>query len=784
MMREILNEPNISRYLAQTERENLTYRRVVREMEYIFRHAMIKDVVYDSILRTHRREFHKLVGEGIERFHEKEIERFYDVLAYHFTQGTEWEKALDYNLKAGRQAAKDHHNEAAILYFSKTAEIGENELPSRREELYNAYKGLAEIYMTNSSYAMARGYYQNAIAATGVTDKERFVDTLNGVADTYYRLGDYEQALKTGEEACVMSREIKYKKGIASSLNSTGRVHYDQGRYEEGLRCHSESLKIRRKIGDRIGIATSLNNIAALYYRQGRYEEALKSLRESLGIKRDIGDKYAIAAGLGNIGLVHSNQGQYEEALKHYAESLEIQREIGDKRGIASNLNNIGLVHLDQGRNDEALKYCSESLKIKREIGDKYGTAGSLSNMGIAYKNRGRYNKALKYYEESLGLFREIGDRYGIASNLNNMGSVHHRLGRYDEALKHYAESLEIEKGIGNDHAIASAFGNIGLVHLDQGRYEESLKCFTKCEAIFRDIGDRKGIGSVLADAATISLSLGSFGDAVGNAEEAVAVFEEARAKAKMLDILATLILAYAEVGTNSHLQKARESVRKAKRIEKETSPSEKIARFRLSMSRFHEAEAQRSENGKAVESRHGGISASLRFAEEALQEARELKQPAIEAEALIRLCELSGGSWSAPPMAGRALGKCGRDPSISRSQGQAFPVPIVKAWKPFPHTPERTMHSKEDSKKAEEYATKALSIAKKTKSLPLLWKSQYWLYKATGDKKHLEKAEEHLKEQLKHVPRKYLKDFRRWLERYTGEELGMMQPRCRRESS
>jgi intein-encoded DNA endonuclease-like protein len=92
-------------------------------------------------------------------------------------------------------------------------------------------------------------------------------------------------------------------------------------------------------------------------------------------------------------------------------------------------------------------------------------------------------------------------------------------------------------------------------------------------------------------------------------------------------------------------------------------------------------------------------------------------------------------------------------------------------------------LHSKIDSRKArakehrlEACATEALSIAKKTKSLPLLWKSYYWLYKATGDKKHLTKAKQHLEEQLKHVPRKYLKDFKEWAGRYTAGELGASQ--------
>ena len=78
----------------------------------------------------------------------------------------------------------------------------------------------------------------------------------------------------------------------------------------------------------------------------------------------------------------------------------------------------------------------------------------------------------------------------------------------------------------------------------------------------------------------------------------------------------------------------------------------------------------------------------------------------------------------------------------------------------------------KVESIEFKKYAKMALGIAQELKSLPLLWKSYYWMFKVTGDKSHLKKTNEYLKEQFKHIPAKYLKAFKQYVRKYTGEEL------------
>ncbi len=749
----VLKEPEVSEYLVDTERKLLTYKKATKEVEYLFRHAMIREVVYESILLSRRKVLHKCVGEAIEKLHKKEIERFYGVLAHHFTQAGKWKKALDYNLKAGKKAEKEYHNEDAIAHFNKSAEIAEEKLPSERKKLYSAYKSLGDAYGSISSYPIARGYYQNAIASIGTLDKQKLVNALIGIANTYLDQSNYKEVLKIVDESYRISHEIKYKLGIATSLRRIGAVHQAQGRYDESLKCYEEALKIEKKIGNKRGIARSLNGIGTIYWFQGQYEKALSYYKKSLKITRGIGKKASIPMSLHNIGLIHQDQGRYDEALKCFTEALKIDREVGNKSGIAKCLHSTGRNLHAQGYDEEALKCYTESLEIDREIGNKKDSAFTLNNIGTIYQAQCRYKEALSYYEESFKITKELGSKYGTFASIHNIGLIHQAQGQYDEALKCFTESLKISRKIDSKSSIAICLAAISNFLGNQGQYKKAISYCEKSLEIRKKLGDKESIAMSLQVLGDIYVSLGLFDKGIKKAEYGLSIFEKIGAeKSEKVSILATLIYGYIEIwdiesstqsvyGVSASLQKAKEFIKKAKKIEKETPESEAIVPLKLAMSRFYEKEAIRlspiNRDFKSSTLRRRGeptcspnqaikkIRKAIKYAEESLEKAKELKQLSNQANSYLRLCEI-------------ALSK----------------------------------EYKVESIEFKKYAKMALGIAQELKSLPLLWKSYYWMFKVTGDKSHLKKTNEYLKEQFKHIPAKYLKAFKQYVRKYTGEEL------------
>src|SRR5262249_59405550 len=64
------------------------------EPAYIFKHALIQDVAYQSLLMQRRKDLHRAVGEAIEALYQDRLEEHYVELVHHFTRGEVWDKAF------------------------------------------------------------------------------------------------------------------------------------------------------------------------------------------------------------------------------------------------------------------------------------------------------------------------------------------------------------------------------------------------------------------------------------------------------------------------------------------------------------------------------------------------------------------------------------------------------------------------------------------------------------------------------------------------------------------
>src|SRR5262252_1085987 len=73
------------------------------EPAYVFKHAVIQDVAYNSLLIQRRKELHKAIGYAIEELYTDRLTEHYEELAYHYERGESWEKALEYLVKAGQR---------------------------------------------------------------------------------------------------------------------------------------------------------------------------------------------------------------------------------------------------------------------------------------------------------------------------------------------------------------------------------------------------------------------------------------------------------------------------------------------------------------------------------------------------------------------------------------------------------------------------------------------------------------------------------------------------------
>src|SRR5262249_27981897 len=86
---------------------------------YLFKHALVQDAAYGTLLRARRQELHSRVAVALEQHFADVVERHPELLAHHLTAAGETERAVDQWLKAGQLAARRLAHHEAIRHFER-----------------------------------------------------------------------------------------------------------------------------------------------------------------------------------------------------------------------------------------------------------------------------------------------------------------------------------------------------------------------------------------------------------------------------------------------------------------------------------------------------------------------------------------------------------------------------------------------------------------------------------------------------------------------------------------
>ena len=112
---------NLAENLKRLETAELVRELNEPEAACLFKHALIQDTAYTSLLKKERKELHRQVGETLEQLYPDHLDDNAALLAQHFEQAGEHAKALDYFIRAGDAAERVYANVEAIADYTRAA---------------------------------------------------------------------------------------------------------------------------------------------------------------------------------------------------------------------------------------------------------------------------------------------------------------------------------------------------------------------------------------------------------------------------------------------------------------------------------------------------------------------------------------------------------------------------------------------------------------------------------------------------------------------------------------
>jgi class 3 adenylate cyclase/tetratricopeptide (TPR) repeat protein len=252
-----LDEATLAHALEQLVDAELIYRRgTPPDAIYEFKHALVQDAAYNSLLRSKRLQFHKRIGETLEGRFPETVATKPELLAHHFREAGLPAKAFAYAMRAGEAAAGRYAPTEARARFQEALDLAYSLPPSE-----NASRAQIEAMLKLASVAQNRSHYEHdlqhleqaRILAEGLDDRESLCQIKYWIGRINYVFGRFDQAVEFAGKALLLAEALGADDQFtADPVNLLGRIHCLRGEPREAIAHAARNVQQMRRLGNRI----------------------------------------------------------------------------------------------------------------------------------------------------------------------------------------------------------------------------------------------------------------------------------------------------------------------------------------------------------------------------------------------------------------------------------------------------------------------------------------------------------------------------------------------------
>ena len=336
---------------------------------YAFRHAVIQDVAYQTLLRSTRRRVH---GEIADRLMAGAGAAQPEHVARHLSGAGRRAEAAPYWRDAGRRSAGLWAHPEASAHYAAALQDGGDGSDDRWE--LEVRLDLVESLRILDRYEEALAQLDRAEALAGQVGRDRDWLRLHSLrGNILFPLGQAERCIAAHEDALAVAQRMADPEAEARALSGLADAHFAGRRIATAERTYDACVGLAGKQGlDAVTLANlSLRGHMRLYLC--RIDDALEDCRRAVEMSVAAGDRRAEVMARGScLGKVLFERGQFAEADQAFASAGRLATELGAHRYEALNLLFRGKVALDTGARVDALACGLRAAAIAREAGPRF----------------------------------------------------------------------------------------------------------------------------------------------------------------------------------------------------------------------------------------------------------------------------------------------------------------------------------------------------------------------------------------------------------------------------
>ncbi|MFC1876851.1 adenylate/guanylate cyclase domain-containing protein [Thermodesulfobacteriota bacterium] len=506
-------DSEVNKYLDDLEGLDLIRTQSMEpDLEYIFKHALTQEVVYNGLLKKERQEIHERIGLAIEQLFADRLPEFYEAISFHFNQGFSQFKAAEYLMKAGEKSLKKYALEESHQYFNEAYNVFADKLDHSEKEkelLIDIQIKWAYVYYYRGDFrGLVQLFKRNERIAKSLINKEKqgfFLAWLGMALWMRERLRESElylrAALKLGEEA-------KDQRLIGYACCWLSITCADLGLFDEALGLAEKGIEIAERLGsDHYLYFKSMHAKGLTYYYMGFCNENLQIGKALIDYGNKHSNSRCLVLGYMSLSFAHLVAGNPALALEAGKDAVKASAD-----PIYSIIPNvlISFSYFQMGKFNKAAQIANEILVFHDKFGCEYhGTPASIILGGVMIA-KGKMASGLKQIKEKLIRFKEIEKKSFIPTGDYILGKIYFQIATGEGSLGisvilknvvflvrtlpvarkraeyHFNKAIDMANETGAKGIMGQAYFDLGLLYKSQKRKNQAKQCISKAIQVFK----------------------------------------------------------------------------------------------------------------------------------------------------------------------------------------------------------------------------------------------------------------------------------------------------------
>lgn len=385
------------------------------DMEFVFKHALVQEMAYATLLKSTRAELHRRVAETLEAFDSNNQDAA--VLAMHYALAGLHKKAFSYAMQAGDAARARYANQEALLHYEAALAAATQLTPADgvpASVIATAYAHRGGVLQLMGNNAGAIDAYRDMIAfaerAGDSAVRAGGLNLLNRVRIVTYgarsvALDDLDAALTLAQESedTLLTGNALWNFGLYYRfLDPLKAAGYLQQAHDVA-QPHAATDEALRFLAANAQLDSMIAMIVA-----GRFRRALDYGRRAMDEFRVLDNKHMLADAIGGVSLALYYQGQVAESLALGDEGVRISRAIDNPWGVTYNEWRLYEIELDRGNHAQVLAQFERRRAMAQTVGFPVFIGMVLQEAARVYLDSDQPHLALALSDESADAFGSV----------------------------------------------------------------------------------------------------------------------------------------------------------------------------------------------------------------------------------------------------------------------------------------------------------------------------------------------------------------------------------------